>query len=89
MSFSSGDKKGIIESFGIAANDSGSSYVQIALLSERIRALTEHLKIHKKDFSSKRGLLKLLSQRRSFLKYIASKDEQGHKNLVKRLGLRK
>lgn len=89
MAFSSGDKKEILESFGISSNDSGSAYVQVALLSEHIRTLTEHLKVHKKDFSSKRGLLKMISQRRSFLKYLARRDEQGYKNLVKRLGLKK
>lgn len=89
MSLSLEVKKRVVESFAINSNDTGSSYVQIALLSERIRNLTEHLKINKKDFSTKCGLLKLISQRRSFLNYIARKDEQGYKNLVKRLGLKK
>lgn len=89
MSLSLEVKKRVVESFGINANDTGSSYVQIALLSERIRELTEHLKINKKDFATKRGLLQLIAQRRSFLNYIARKDEQGYKDLVKRLGLKK
>lgn len=90
MSLSPEAKKRVMESFGINANDTGSSYVQIALLSERVRYLTEHLKVNKKDFSAKqRGLLILIAQRRSLLNYIARKDEQGYKDLVKRLGLKK
>lgn len=89
MSLSPETKKRVIESFGINANDTGSSFVQVALLSERVQALTEHLRENKKDFSTKRGLLKLIAQRRSFLDYLARKDEQGYKELVKRLGLKK
>lgn len=89
MSLSLEVKKNIVASFGAAANDTGSVYVQVALLTERIRELTEHLKIHAKDFSTKRGLLKLISQRRCFLKYIERTDSQGYRNLVKSLGLKK
>jgi len=89
MSLSLEVKKKVVESFAINSNDTGSSYVQIALLSERIRILTGHLQINKKDFSTKRGLLQLIAQRRSLLNYIAKKDEQGYKDLVKRLGLKK
>ncbi|MBS1987002.1 30S ribosomal protein S15 [Candidatus Dependentiae bacterium] len=90
MSLSPEVKKRVIESFGINANDTGSTFVQVALLSERIRTLTEHLKVNKKDFSTKqRGLLVLIAQRKSFLNYLAKKDEQGYKELVKRLGLKK
>ena len=89
MSLMQEDKKKLVEAFGKSANDTGSSYAQVAMLTERIRQLTEHLKTHAKDFSSKRGLLKMIANRRSFLQYIARKDEQGYKDLVKRLNLRK
>lgn len=82
-------KKKIIGSFGVSSNDTGSMFVQVALLTERIKGLTEHLQKNKKDFSTKRGLLKLIAQRKSSLLYIQRKDNQGYKNLVKRLGLKK
>lgn len=82
-------KKNIISEFGISSDDTGSMFVQVALLTERIKELTEHLQRNKKDFSTKRGLLRLIAQRKFSLLYIQEKDNQGYKNLVKRLGLKK
>ncbi len=69
--------------------DTGSPEVQVALLSERIAELTEHFKTHKKDFHSRRGLLKMVSQRRSLLDYLKSKDLNRYKKLIDGLGIRK
>ena len=69
--------------------DTGSAEVQVALLTERINELTEHLKIHKKDNHSRRGLLKMVGQRRNMLNYLQKKDEERYKVLVEKLGLRK
>ncbi len=69
--------------------DTGSAEVQIALLTERINELTEHLKVHKKDNHSRRGLLKMVGQRRNMLNYLQKKDEERYKVLVEKLGLRK
>ena len=79
----------IIKEFGINQNDSGSADVQVAILSERIKNLTEHLKSHKKDFGSRRGLLSMVGQRRNLLKYIKNKNEERYINLIKKLGLRR
>jgi len=79
----------IIKDFGANANDSGSADVQVAILSERIKNLTEHLKTHKKDFGSRRGLLSMVGQRRNLLKYIKNKNEERYTNLIKKLGLRR
>ena len=79
----------IIKDFGSNENDSGSADVQIAILTERIKNLTEHLKIHKKDFGSRRGLLSVVGQRRNLLKYIKNKNEDRYTNLIKKLGLRR
>ena len=79
----------IIKDFGSNENDSGSADVQIAILTERIKNLTEHLKIHKKDFGSRRGLLSMVGQRRNLLKYIKNKNEDRYTNLIKKLGLRR
>lgn len=81
-------KKEIIESFKIHPNDTGSPEVQIALLSERISYLTEHFKVHKKDHHSRRGLLKLVGQRRQLLNYLKKKDMDRYVKVVERLGLR-
>lgn len=81
-------KKEIIESFKIHPNDTGSPEVQIALLSERISYLTEHFKVHKKDHHSRRGLLKLVGQRRQLLNYLKKKDIDRYVKVVERLGLR-
>lgn len=70
-------------------NDSGSAEVQVALLTRRIEELTEHLKTHRKDHSSRHGLIKMVSQRRKLLDYIKSKDEAAYSGLIKRLKLRR
>ena len=79
----------IIKDFGSNDSDSGSADVQVAILSERIKNLTEHLKTHKKDFGSRRGLLSMVGQRRNLLKYIKNKNEDRYSNLIKKLGLRR
>ena len=79
----------IIKNFGTNENDSGSADVQVAILSERIKNLTEHLKTHKKDFGSRRGLLSMVGQRRNLLQYIKNKNEDRYTNLIKKLGLRR
>jgi small subunit ribosomal protein S15 len=82
-------KKGIIGSYRLHETDTGSPEVQIALLSARIEYLTEHFKINKKDHHSRRGLLKLVSQRRSLLDYVKNKDVERYRAVIQRLGLRK
>ena len=82
-------KQEIINEYRRDEKDTGSSEVQIALLTERINELTEHLKVHKKDNHSRRGLLKMVGKRRNLLNYLAKKDEEAYKDLVKKLGLRK
>lgn len=82
-------KQEIIEKFGRVPNDTGSPEVQVALLTERINHLTEHLKMHKKDHHSRRGLLKMVGQRRGLLGYLKKKDIEGYRNLIKELGLRR
>ena len=82
-------KQEIINQYRRDEKDTGSSEVQIALLTERINELTEHLKVHKKDNHSRRGLLKMVGKRRNLLNYLAKKDENAYKELVKKLGLRK
>lgn len=82
-------KKGVIEVYRTHEGDTGSPEVQIALLSERISYLTEHFKVHAKDHHSRRGLLKLVGQRRRLLNYLKRKDAERYRNLIERLGLRK
>ena len=82
-------KQEIINTFRRDEKDTGSSEVQIALLTERINELTEHLKVHKKDNHSRRGLLKMVGKRRNLWNYLAKKDEESYKALVEKLGLRK
>ncbi len=82
-------KKEIIEKFQIHGSDTGSPEVQIALLSARIDYLTEHFKVHKKDHSSRRGLLKLVGQRRRLLDYLKAQDLERYRRLIKELGIRK
>ena len=82
-------KKALIEQYRKHTADTGSSEVQIALLSERINHLTEHLKTHRKDFSTRRGLLMLVGQRRRLLNYLKSRDIERYGDLIGRLGLRK
>jgi small subunit ribosomal protein S15 len=84
-----GKKQEIIEKFRVHEKDSGSAEVQIALLTERIRELTNHFQIHKKDFHSRRGLLKLVGQRRRLLDYLKSRKIDKYRKIVKELGLRK
>jgi small subunit ribosomal protein S15 len=82
-------KKEIIEKFATHEGDTGSPEVQIALLSDRIAYLTDHFKSHAKDHHSRRGLLKLVGQRRSLLKYLKNKDINRYRNLIQELGIRK
>jgi small subunit ribosomal protein S15 len=83
------DKQKIIEKFKIHERDTGSSKVQIALLTKRINDLTEHFKAHPKDHHSRRGLLKMVGQRRRFLSYLKKKDPAQYTVLIQELGLRK
>lgn len=82
-------KKTIIEEFKIHPTDTGSPEVQIALLTERINYLTEHFKTHVKDHHSRRGLLKLVSQRRHLLDYLKKKEFERYRKIIQRLGIRK
>ncbi|MBB5015194.1 30S ribosomal protein S15 [Rehaibacterium terrae] len=79
----------IIEEFKRAPNDTGSPEVQVALLSARIEQLTEHFKVHKQDHHGRRGLLKLVNQRRRLLNYLKGKDAERYKTLIERLGIRR
>ncbi len=79
----------IVNQFGANEKDTGNTKVQIALLTENIRELTEHCKAHKKDKSASRGLIKLVGQRRSLLKYLQRRDLELYRSLIKELGLRK
>ena len=79
----------IVKEYGKSEIDTGSADVQVAILTEKIKNLTEHLKSHKKDFGSRRGLLSMVGQRRNLLKYIKSKNEDRYINLIKKLGLRR
>ena len=89
MSITQERKAELIAEFGKNEKDSGGASVQVAILSERIRNLTEHLKEHKKDFGSRRGLLAMVGQRRSLLDYIKSGDVATYKTLIEKLGLRR
>jgi small subunit ribosomal protein S15 len=82
-------KKEVIEKFQIHENDSGSAEVQIALLTQRIESLTSHFKVHKKDHHSRRGLLKIVGQRRKLLDYLKSKDLNSYHRILRELKLRK
>lgn len=79
----------IIKEFGKFEGDTGSTEVQIALLTEKINHLTEHLRTHKKDFHSRLGLLKMVGQRKRLLAYLTKKDLEGYRSLIARLGIRK
>jgi small subunit ribosomal protein S15 len=87
--FSSEDKKRLIDKFKLHETDTGSPEVQVGLLTHRISYLTEHLKVHKKDHHSRRGLLMLVGQRRRLLKYVKNKDVQRYRNIIETLGLRR
>ncbi len=82
-------KQELISTYRTHEADTGSSEVQIAILTERIRYLTEHLKEHKKDHHSRRGLLKLVGQRRGLLSYLQNKDIEKYRTIIQKLGLRK
>ncbi len=82
-------KQKLIAKFAIKPGDTGSTQVQVAILTEEINRLTEHLKMHKKDNSSRRGLLKKIGERRRLLRYLASEDPDAYEDLVKRLKLKK
>lgn len=82
-------KTELIEKYGRQPGDTGSPEVQIAILTERIRELTEHLKVHQKDHHSRRGLLKLVGQRRGLLAYLKKTDLEGYRKLIEQLGIRK
>lgn len=82
-------KQEIIKKFGRDENDTGSSEVQIALLTQRINELTEHLKVHQKDNHSRRGLLQMVGKRRNLLNYLAKKDLPKYREIVEKLNLRK
>jgi len=89
MSITAERKQELIKEFAVKKDDTGSPEVQVAILSERITNLTEHLKTHKKDFHSRRGLLMMVGQRRRLLDYVKIKEAARYENLVKRLGLRR
>jgi small subunit ribosomal protein S15 len=89
MSVTAERKKEVMTEYATSEGDTGSPEVQIAVLSERIANLTEHFKTHNKDNHSRRGLIKLVSQRRRLLDYVKSKDKARYDSLIQRLGLRR
>jgi small subunit ribosomal protein S15 len=89
MSLSTARKAELIQSYAVKSGDTGSPEVQVALLSERINQLTDHFKTHVKDNHSRRGLLKLVSQRRQILDYLRRTDDGRYKGLIERLGIRR
>lgn len=89
MSITAERKQELISEFATKTNDTGSPEIQVAVLSERIVNLTEHLKEHKKDFASRRGLLMMVGQRRRLLDYLKKKEDSRYSAVIQRLGLRK
>ncbi len=89
MSISASRKSELIGEYARSEGDVGSPEVQVAVLTTRISNLTEHFKVHKKDNHSRRGLRRLIAQRRKLLDYVKSKDEQRYRDLIERLGLRR
>lgn len=89
MSITPDRKQTLIEEYGAKSGDTGSPEVQVAILTERIVNLTEHFKTHKKDNHSRRGLLKMVSQRRRLLDYVKTSDQERYQELIQRLGLRR
>ena len=89
MSITAERKQALIGEYRMSDGDTGSPEVQVAILTERISNLTEHLKVHAKDFHSRRGLLMMVGQRRRLLDYVKRKDQSRYEELVKRLGLRR
>jgi len=89
MSITAERKRELVKEYATTNDDTGSPEVQVAILTERIVNLTEHFKSHKKDNHSRRGLLKMVSQRRRLLDYVKSTDEERYKTLIERLGIRR
>lgn len=89
MSITAERKQAVIEEYATAKGDTGSPEVQVAILTERINNLSEHMQSHKKDFGSRRGLLALVAQRRKLLDYLKGKDEGRYQDLIKRLNIRR
>jgi small subunit ribosomal protein S15 len=89
MSLTVQRKAALIKEHATKTNDTGSPEVQIAILTERINGLTDHFKAHKKDNHSRRGLLKMVSQRRSLLDYVKSKDDKRYQTIIEKLGIRR
>ena len=89
MSLTAERKLSLIKENATKPNDTGSPEVQVAILTERINGLTDHFKTHKKDNHSRRGLLKMVSQRRSLLDYVKSKDEKRYQSIIEKLGIRR
>ena len=89
MSINTERKRELIGEYGVKEGDTGSPEVQVAILSERIGTLTEHLRAHKKDYHSRRGLLKMVGQRRRLLDYLKSRELKRYENVIQRLGLRR
>ena len=89
MSITAERKQELVQEFGESSNDTGSTTVQVAILTERIKNLTEHMQTHKKDFHSRRGLLVMVGQRRRLLDYLKRKNRPQYDDVIKRLGLRR
>ena len=89
MSITAEKKQELVGEYATGTNDTGSPEVQVAILSERITNLTEHLKTHKHDFHSRRGLIMMVGKRRRLLDYLKRKDEDRYQKLIQRLGLRR
>jgi small subunit ribosomal protein S15 len=89
MSIAAERKQALIKEYAVRGDDTGSPEVQVAILTERIKNLTDHFQTHKKDNHSRRGLLKLVSQRRVLLDYLKSKSDARYKTLIERLGIRR
>ncbi|MGV8144942.1 MAG: 30S ribosomal protein S15 [Alkaliphilus sp.] len=83
------EKRGVIDSYKLHETDTGSPEVQVAMLTKRINDLNDHLKMHKKDHHSRRGLLKMVGKRRNLLKYVKAQDVERYRELIAKLGLRK
>lgn len=86
---SSEKKQAVVKDLQTSKNDTGSARVQVGILTERIKELTEHLKVNKKDFAARRGLLQMVGNRKRHLQYIASKDSNAYLELIKKLGIRR
>lgn len=89
MALTTARKSELIQEFATGDGDNGSPEVQIALLTENIRTLTEHLKVHKKDYASRRGLLKMVGRRSSLLRYLRDRSPDRYRSILDRLGLRR